>query len=599
MHIVLGISFFCTVISFLHGMNDSDISGNVVLKKVYDHHRKEFVNPGARSLVDICVQAYAPQLISQCNELSGDNIEELGSHLVMNMPENLHPLIIQHLFLHAAGNQWKIRFRNKIKKEKEKSQGEPEILYADEDIEILQKSFYNNRRLDHAQVSFFNKAKIEKIAHALMSNGNMRGIFACLYPKCDEAQYRVHVKDLVSNNTKVSNSTKVTRVLDSKSLQKICRSPSGNLLLGLSTFSRCCIVFDALNFDEVQTLDTNQRNSSYFHCIEDEGNLFLMNFNFHNGGYAMWQYDAKQKKFVSRESGIQERFGYRTNRIDVIQDNEIQENILVQSSFDEGLGSLTFYRHVPDNRTNPFWTPVQRIDTIKDYVFSDDKKTCIALELDLKTAKVYQRIDGTWQMVSTIVFEKEINCLINATDGFLCARRRGKDYYVDINTGKAIARFSEREGKKPVLNVPYALVLASIARSNDYNKQDQKSLKKLLVSNTLNSEQQHDPYNDYTMQLRAKTEKAITRSSVALRFSKFIHQGSFWGLGLLGWGMNSLILYRILSNSMPSDESSPFMTAVVGSGIATAVSAYSLSTIVGIDSIDRFTRADQNWLYKK
>jgi hypothetical protein len=591
-------------------MQDQDNA--LAYKKVYDQHQKQFVK--VRSLVDIAADVVVPsQLMPVCAQLSGSNVDSLGKEIIENqlhLPDELRPLIISKLLTHASDQEWKIRFREKKEEEKKKLH-RSKTLYVDKDICIKQFFLPKTRaRPNNVMVKLIDIVKVENLSKKLFkngiaNNGLIQGIVAC-FNKGDHL-YQDSLKAFI-------NETVQPRATLCYSFQRFYRSCDGKLLVGLPmSREKNSLVFTSDDFGLIQELDMANTYIDHFAFLENEVSnnpLLLIGCNLQREKFLMWQYDEKKEQFLSLEPGIENmKRGFKTESINFVKDNETAQNILVssiQSNYYPFYKALIFYEHIETNvvnsAENPYWLPIQRIENIKDFVFSADKKTCVTLLSDLKTVNFYQRIDSEWRVISTITLEKKMRCLRKLREDFLVASPGGNsNYYIDSNTGKIVTSFVEHEKKNsPVFDVPYELILASIAKSNDYKKQDQKSLEQLLSSDVFKSDLHNDSLDAYKEQLTEKTEAAIRRSSVALRFAKFCHEGSFWRLGFLGWGMSSLVLYRHLSSILTEEnEFSCFTMAVFGGGLSSVLAVYGIARMTGIDDYDSYTESDLRWLNKK
>ena len=173
---------------------------------------------------------------------------------------------------------------------------------------------------------------------------------------------------------------------------------------------------------------------------------------------------------------------------------------------------------------------------------------------------------------------------------------------IDINTGKIASRLYYRGTEdKITFDLPYELVLASIAKSNDYKKQNQKGLKALLSSRTLIPDATDDQLNDYKKQLADQTETAIRRSSSRLRCAKFAYKRNsdkaLWSLGLGAFAFNTALCYKILSSLDPKDEKL-LGTAILG-GICSTGAFFGILGF-GTDYLhDKINKSDQQWLEKR
>ena len=96
-----------------------------------------------------------------------------------------------------------------------------------------------------------------------------------------------------------------------------------------------------------------------------------------------------------------------------ITDHDIQQNILVKlSGIYHNKKTLTFYAHIEAVNNNdaetPYWTALQKIEDLRDCVFSLDKRICFTLQSGGKTVNAYQKMNGTYEVISMIPLEREM-----------------------------------------------------------------------------------------------------------------------------------------------------------------------------------------------
>ena len=568
------------------------------VKRIFDHKQQQFVE--VPSLVDKAADVYvASQLVPACKQLSGTNMDTFGSEIITKqlskLPDELRPLIITKLLPHASELGWKIRFREKAKKrEKDKKK---RILYVDENFCVKRKSIWKNSKFDHAQLMFMDKLRVERLSRKLSENGLMRGVCACFDRKTQEIPYDIQLR-------RVINSIIRKRFTSDEIFREFYCSPDRNFLIGLLCDRRNPCVFNTENFNKIQELDASNKYIDSLVFIGGK-NLVMSPPNILGGECIMWEYNEREKIFRVLESGIYFPGNAYEKSLDCIKGVETEQDVLAKrwrKSNVDYAKHLTFYQHF-ENISEMYWLPIQHIQNQQDIIFSDDKQTCIALQLDLKTVDFYQRIEGEWRIVSTIALEKPIRCLKRLTSNFLIgASEYDRGLNIDINTGKVLSRFYYRETEdKITFDLPYELVLASIAKSNDYKKHNQKGLKALLSSRALMSDATNDQLNDYKKQLTDQIETSIRRSSSMLRFAKFAYMRNSGkaasGLGLGAFIFNTALCYKIFSNLDPKGEG--LLGASCLGGFLGTCAFFGILDPVTMYFYDGINKSDQRWLGKR